>query len=166
MLANPKHEAFAQALASGAPASRAYRLHVAFRCTSKTADEKGSRLAALGKVRARVLELRALLAQKADEHFVASKLEVLAFLTRVVWTPVGVVDEASELAQDVIHCGHSLADGTSLARRRIKMVSKLHAIDLMARIQGWYDQRGGDKRASDPVAQLLAKVGGWKHPER
>jgi hypothetical protein len=56
----PKREKFAQAVASGMAQAAAYR--AAFNCrksTDKTIHEHASRLAADGKVRARIAELRA-----------------------------------------------------------------------------------------------------------
>lgn len=61
----PKREKFAQQLAAGNNQADAYRAAFApKRCKDKTIHEKASRLAADGKVQARVVELRAPVVRK------------------------------------------------------------------------------------------------------
>lgn len=59
-LKNPKHEAFAQAVASGMPASQAYVEHVSRdgKCSDRTAEVTGSKLQNTSEVSLRISELR------------------------------------------------------------------------------------------------------------
>jgi len=81
-LKNPKHEAFAQAVALGCPASRAYNEIVSENGVSDAvAEANGSRLLNSDKVKLRVEELRAKVADKAEKKFDMTKdkwLEKLA----------------------------------------------------------------------------------------
>lgn len=75
ILSNPKHEAFAQALAKGASATDAY-VQAGYKVNPKTAAEAGSRLSRNVKVEARVTELQTKAAEKA-EWTVADRLAML-----------------------------------------------------------------------------------------
>ena len=59
-LKNPKHEAFAQAVAAGMPASQAYVEHVSRdgNCSDRTAEVTGSKLQHTSEVSLRISELR------------------------------------------------------------------------------------------------------------
>jgi hypothetical protein len=70
-LKNPKHEAFAQAVALGMPASQAYVEHVSRdgNCSSGTAEVTGCRLSKDSKVSLRIADLRKKVSEKADRKF-------------------------------------------------------------------------------------------------
>ena len=71
MLTNPRHEAFAQAMATmdGTPADECYRRHVSNRGTRKTSQEGASRLLADRKIAARIKALKGAVERVADEQF-------------------------------------------------------------------------------------------------
>jgi hypothetical protein len=110
-LSNSRHEAFAQAVASGKTLTAAYS--EVFGRTGKSAHECASKLSRSDKVQARVAELRAAVnvtkaaaeAQAAAEVASAFRgalmdmAERRAFLAAVVRTPVSEVDEHSPLCQ-------------------------------------------------------------------
>lgn len=75
VLKNQKHEAFAQAVALGMPASRAYRLHVAGdpNADGKVIDPAASRLANDVKVETRISELREKVANSVEKKFAMTK---------------------------------------------------------------------------------------------
>ena len=83
-LKNPKHEAFAQAVALTMPASQAYREHVSGgKCSDRTAEVTGSSLSNNSEVALRIEELRAKVAAKADRKFDLSKEAWLERLARI-----------------------------------------------------------------------------------
>jgi hypothetical protein len=83
-LKNPRHEAFAQAVALNAPASQAYREHVSGgKCSDRTAEVTGSSLSNNSEVALRIEELRAKVAAKADRKFDLSKEAWLERLARI-----------------------------------------------------------------------------------
>ena len=83
-LKNPRHEAFAQAVALNAPASQAYREHVSGgKCSDRTAEVEGSKLANNPETALRIEELRVKVAAKADRKFDLSKEAWLERLARI-----------------------------------------------------------------------------------
>ena len=91
-LANPRHELFAQAVASGKSASEAYRQSGA---TGKNADVHAARLMVNDGICKRVAELKAAQSHKSE----LSRDQAREFLTEVILTPAGKVDEQSRLCQ-------------------------------------------------------------------
>jgi len=84
-LKNPKHEAFAQSVALNMPAAQAYRAHIAEDPDGSplSIDPRASKLANDSKVKARIEELRAKVAAKADRKFDLSKEAWLERLARI-----------------------------------------------------------------------------------
>lgn len=84
-LKNPKHERFAQAVALNTPAAQAYRDHVASdpNGNALSIDPRASKLANDDKVKTRIEELRAKVAEKADKKFDLSKDRWLEKLARI-----------------------------------------------------------------------------------
>lgn len=74
-LKNPAYEAFAQDVALNMPAAQAYRKHVAEdpNGDSISIDPRASKLANDGKVKARIAELRAKVAERAEKKFDMTK---------------------------------------------------------------------------------------------
>lgn len=84
VLKNSKHEAFAQALALGMPASHAYFEHVSGRkCSERTAEVNGSNLALSTEVALRISELRKKVGEEADRRFDLTKDKWLDRLERI-----------------------------------------------------------------------------------
>lgn len=75
VLKNQKHEAFAQAVALGMPASRAYRLHVAIDPEAKSSviDPEASKLANHPNISPRISELREKVANSVERKFAMTK---------------------------------------------------------------------------------------------
>ena len=127
ILRNQRWESFARHVASGMSQAEAWRVdRPNSRASSKTSHERASQLAARPEVRERIAEL----AKAAESRAVASSRELQEFLTRVIRTPVGAVNSLSDLAQEVESIGRK--------SRRIKMPSKLDAIDRLAKLLGYY----------------------------
>jgi len=73
-LKNPKHEAFAQAVALNMPASQAYAEYVSGgKCSERTAEVNGSSLALGTEVALRITELRERVGKAADKKFDMTK---------------------------------------------------------------------------------------------
>ena len=129
VLKNARHERFAQIVASGKTQADAYR--TVFPSSRKWKDSavhvKGSELA--GKVKGRIDEL---LQAKADDG-IATREELARFLTKTVRTPVGDVDDKSDLAQEV----EVRASGDGVTTR-VKMPSKIAAASELAKLRGYY----------------------------
>lgn len=151
---NPRHERFALELFKGKRQAAAYRLAFpdAKGTPPKLIWERASRLANSRKVRARLAELR----DAAETEAVADARELAEYLTRIIRTPVGRVKANSDLAQE--------AEGGKV--RRIKLPSKLDAVDRLCRLMGYYapEQRAVAVQVSPMEAmtdeELLTIVGG------
>lgn len=140
---NPRHERFALELFKGKRQAAAYRLAFpdAKGTPAKLVWEKASRLASSPMVRARLAELQ----DAAKTDAVADARELAEYLTRIIRTPVGRVRADSDLAQEV--------EGGKV--RRIKLPSKLDAVDRLCRLMGYYapEQRAVAVQVS-PVADM------------
>jgi phage terminase small subunit len=68
--------------------------------------------------------------QRLGEMSALKKWEAVAHLTRVIKTPIGEVDEKSDLAQEF---------QVSEFGTRIKMMSKMDAFEKLAKMLGWYE---------------------------
>src|SRR5258708_3947902 len=121
-LANSRHEAFAQEVASGKSGTEAYEAVYGVRGRN-VATAAGSRLLRDPKVAARVKSFQTAAAQGvvADLH------EIQAFLTRVMRTPVADVDASSDLCERRRDTAH----GTDLF-----MPNKRGCVELLAKLQG------------------------------
>jgi hypothetical protein len=72
-LKNTKHEAFAQAVATGMPASQAYVEFISDKCSAATAETNGPKLARDAQVKLRISELRMKLSNAAEKKFGLTK---------------------------------------------------------------------------------------------
>ena len=142
-LANPRHELFAQAVASGKSASEAYRQSGA---TGKNADVHAARLMVNDGISKRVAELKAAQSQRSE----LSRDELREFLTEVILTPAGNVDEQSRLCQSC---------KITPELREIRMPDKLAAAAQLAKLCGWHEplDLGG---SDDELTMLLIKLRG------
>lgn len=75
VLKNAKHEAFAQAVALGMPASQAYVEHVSIggKCTERTAEVEGSKLSNRPDLVLRIAELRKGVSESVEKKFELTK---------------------------------------------------------------------------------------------
>ena len=119
-LDNPKHERFCQLVATGKALGPAYE---AVYGKARGARQSGSRLLTDVDIKHRVAEIQG----KAEGRAVLTIAEKREFLRRVVVTPIGQVNEESDLCQ---------AAEYSLAGQKFKMPDKLRAIELDAKLAG------------------------------
>lgn len=150
MLKNPRHEAFAQAVASGTSGTEAYR-RVYGAKANKNAENLACRLSRNVNVRQRVSELQ----QKSATATTLSLQEKREFLAKLVRTPIGSIDETSELCQAAEYqvsgglrgrLRRGQADRgneqgeTEVTTVRIKLADKLKAIELDAKLAGEFTE--------------------------
>jgi phage terminase small subunit len=167
----PKQEAFAQAVAHGVNASDAYRQ--AFgqgRMSDKTINEKASRLAATGKVQARITELRAPALLDA-EHTILVDLKRTIFESarvgfsdiRKLFRPGGSLKDPSEWDDDTAAAVASVervalfgkgADGLGQIgyTTKVKLWNKGEALDTLMK------NLGGYKRDNEQKKDILADL--------
>jgi len=120
LLKNPRHEAFAQAMARGAEVTEAYRT-VYPKATRGSAGSAGARL--LGIVRPRVAELQS----QAEDETMLTIAEKRKFCAAALRTPVSEIDETSPLCLGVKRTGTSV---------EYKTVDKLKALQLDNELAG------------------------------
>jgi len=84
------------------------------------------------KVGHRVEEIRSeLAAASTDKHWIASKEELMSYLTRAIRTPLSEIDEHSDLAQEIKVV--KTEQGTT---RQVKAVNKLGSVTQLCAIAG------------------------------
>ena len=143
ILANARHELFAQAVASGKSASEAYRRSGG---KGKNADVQAAKLVVSGSICERVAELKEAQSRKSE----LSRDRLREFLTEVILTPAGRVDEKSRLCQSY---------KVTAEVREIRMPDKLAAAAQLAKLCGWHEplDLGG---SDDELTMLLIKLRG------
>lgn len=80
-----------------------------------------------------------------------SKQERMEWLTRVVTTPVGEVDERSDLCQEVVASDQGV---------KVKMPGKIEAIRELNRMDGAYEPERIEVRSELSFSVLLRKLKG------
>lgn len=142
-LKNPKHEAFAQAVAEGMSGTAAYREHIADPGTkTDTCMSAASRLLADDKVFARVSELRTGFRHVLEQRLGMRQETIARFLVSVIETPVEEVVPNSALAQEVKRSRKIVGRGEDAEEwevEQVKTPSKLDAAEKLAKMAGWYE---------------------------
>ena len=144
ILGNPRYEKFAQAVASGLSASEAYRQSGA---NGKNADVHAARLMVNDGICARVAELKEAQSQKSE----LSRDQLREFLTEVILTPAGKVDEQSRLCQSY---------RITQEVREIRMPDKLRAVEQLVKLCGWNAPEKLEHGASNELTELLKRLRG------
>lgn len=128
-----KDEEFCRLVACYTPYAEAYRevWPTDALCASvwTMASRAASRLAS------RIAELREVLRGASQQDWVAGKAELMAFLTRVIRTPIGAIDEQSDLAQEVTEVTFE-----GVTTRKVKSVNRLGAVTALATLAGHMTQ--------------------------
>lgn len=133
------------------PAGRAYE-KAGYKSTGRAANVCACKMLARANIKAYIRGERQRMAE-ADQF---QKWQLIEFLGRVITTPVGRVDEMSDLAQEVIRD----EIGEEVARTRIKIVPKLEAAKQLATLLNWNAPEEIKLDASDRLAGLLQKIRG------
>ncbi len=142
-----RQQRFADLVLSGMSQTAAY---IKAGYAVKGADAGASRMATHPGVSAYLETER----EKTAERERIKKWEVLDFLSNVIRTPIGEVDESSMLAQEVTRD----EIGEEILRTKIKMADKLGSVDRMAKILGWYAPEKHQHNVSDELADLIRET--------
>jgi hypothetical protein len=132
-LANKRHEKFARAIASGMPAATAYRRHIARSRDGRHIYENACHLKNRVFTRIRIAELREKLEAASEDAFISSKKELMVFLTRIIRTTPAELEADQDLVQEARTASN---DGGTMTT--IKMLSKLDAANLLAKLAGYF----------------------------
>lgn len=155
-LENPKHEAFAQAVAEGASAAEAYRR--AYKASVPTAETNGPKLLRdNAQVELRAVELKAIQSEIIEKQFRMSREDVIQGLVEVWKTPIGEIKESHQLCQE-----YSFTPGMHGDAYKYKMPSKLDALEKLIKMAGWYAPEKVE--VSGGIAGLFAEITGAKQP--
>jgi len=167
VLTNPKHEAFAQAIAGGHSAAEAYRAHISDKGSAKTSHEEASRIANFPKVSARIAELRSAVAKIAKKEFNFTKADLLRWHLKVLRKPVGKIDQNHPLCQEWTRDEIQSGDGKPpVTRIKVKMVPKMESAKQIAIMCGWNAADENGKKGADALADALAIIREATHGSR
>ena len=111
--------------------------------SNDAASKAASRLSKDGEVLRMINELNAQL----DRSAVATKQECLEFLTAVLRTPIGEVDEDSPLCQEVAYTDSGM---------RKKMPGKIEAVRELSKLAGYNEPEPVDVPGLSKIAAVLA----------
>ena len=156
VLANPKHEAFAEAVAEGSSATKAYREHVAEpQAMTETCMANASRLMARAEVALRVQELRRDFADVLENRLGVRRETIARYLVAIITTPISEVHKAHEMCQEYSEAPNQF--GTIV---KCKMPSKLDAVEKLVKMAGWHAPQQIEH--SGGITGLLAELTGAK----
>jgi hypothetical protein len=144
-LRNVKHERFCQLVSSGVSRSEAYRQATGAQA-GKNADANSDDWLQCRGVRERIRELQ----QENNRKSELSREEALRWLGAVIKTPVGQV-----------HTGHPLAQSYKLdsdGNLEIRMPSKIEALALLAKLNGWCEPDRLALSMEDPLKNYLMEL--------
>lgn len=129
VLDNPRHEKFCRAVAKGMKGCDAYR-HAYGNKVKSPRSGASDLLKDNPDISERVKEL---MQDQADGDIITQR-ELLEYLTKAIMTPIEQIDANNPLCQSMKF---------SQLGQELKMVSKLGAADLLAKMRGWLE---GDLR--------------------
>lgn len=173
---NPRQEKFAQLVAGGMAASRAYE-KAGYKTKGHASEASAGKLLRNAEVAAYVAKLRAAAKSKGEEAAFLTINEKREFLRRVVLTPIYSVDEESELCQAAeyrvegglrgrLRRGHhdrGNEEGALETTVKIKLPCKLRAIELDAKLAGEFESDRNAGKAADALASLMQSIAARSH---
>jgi hypothetical protein len=146
---NPRQQAFADAYLSGVPAGRAY-VAAGYTKNKAAADVEASKMLRKPAVKAYLKACR----EKLDKVAEVTREEVLKYLSDIIRTAPGTLDETSPLVQEYLI--NEIAGG--VIQRRVKMPCKLDACKIICRMMGWEAPQQVEVAADDALTSLLLKI--------
>jgi len=152
---NDRQRRFCELLVEGRSAAEAYAA-VYTRHKREFARQGAAKVLAKPHVREHVEKLRAELAERTMLEMVASRQEALEFLTAVLRTPAGAVDELSRICQSFKQ--------TRLVKE-IRMPSKLEAIEKLSKMLGW-DAPVKVEHEGDALLELYEAIRAGSSPSK
>ena len=164
---NDRQRRFVELVVLGRPAGRAYE-EAGYDARGAVADQAASRL--LRNVK--VVSYREFLRNQARESSQMSLDEMVAYLTNVLRTPVGAVDQNHPLCQEYVHvqadddeAEEEMVDlfGDTVSSKpkkiiRVKMVGKLDAGKMLIGLMGWNKPQQVELGADDALSALISGV--------
>lgn len=141
-----KQKAFARGMFEGLSQREAYKR--AYDCAKKkdeTVDALASRLLSNVKVKEYLEELN----KEAESPLVLTKQQRMIWLSRVVTTPIGEIDNTSELCQE------SCIDDSGM---KFKMPSKIAAIQELNKMTGAYAPEKMETKVEHTFSSLLKEL--------
>jgi phage terminase small subunit len=95
-----------------------------------------------------------------NERCLLNQVQVMNYLTHVIMTPIGRLDEESPLAQEF---SNDLV-GKETMRKRVKMIGKMDAIKQLCNMMGWNAPQQHHVEVSSELAEMVrkARAGGGK----
>lgn len=142
-----QHKAFADAVLQGTPAGTAYE-RVGFKSRGFIAQVCASRLLKSAKVVDYMRKERKAAAKAAE----CEKWEYVSFLGRIIKTPIGSIDENSDLVQEWV----KTELGQEVVSTRVKIADKLGAGKQLATLLGWNEPEKVEHSVDDELAEILS----------
>lgn len=121
---NIRQERFAERVAAGMPAVRAY-VEAGYSNKGKNAEANATRMMENDGVKKRIAEIRA----KTSATLDLKREDLARHLHAVVFTPLAELDENSPLIQELVI--------DRAGRKRVKMIGKIESARLLCEIMGW-----------------------------
>ena len=142
-----KQKRFARGIFDGLSQREAYR--EAYDCSAKkdhSIDTLASKLLKKVEVREYLDELN----RQVETSKIMSKQERMEYLSRVIRTPIGKLDESSDMVQEA-----SVTETTS----KLKMPSKIDAIRELNRMDGAYEPEKVEVKHALSFDKLMDEIG-------
>ena len=143
-----RQKRFADAYLQGQPAGRAWEM-AGYRSRGSAADVKASQALKHRTIRHYIKQEQQVLNEAAR----IDREQLLDWLCRVVLTPIGHVDEHSDLPQ---RYKRQVEDGKT-TYLDISMPSKIDAVKMICHLCG-FGPPSGDEKQQDPLCSLLLKL--------
>jgi len=141
-----RERTFADKVLEGMPATRAYQA-AGYKANEQTARKNAYLVLRRPQVIAYMREERKALAELAR----LEKWQLVEYLTQVITTPVGHVDETSPLAQE-----YTVDEiGREKVRTRVKMIGKLDSAKLLASMLGWTTPDREKPKGNSKLSELI-----------
>jgi len=175
VIPNPRHEAFAQAIARGETAVDAY-LEVFPSANRKSAKVTACTWRAREDVKVRVEEIRMETSEAAERVAHFTRDEALSFLTKILRTPISELTTNSDIAHKVTR--HIVSSGRrgrpkkteedgeleimapEVIRETLEMPNKLDALKQLCVMCGWV----ADDNLGDTVPGLMPLLRSLRRP--
>ena len=145
---NDRQRAFANLCFEGKEHAAAYR---SIYGASKGATLRAYKLRHDPRVIAHITALR----ERSDTKSILTQEDLAKFLSDVIRTPVGELDESSPLAKEI-----NRSESQTSSTETIKAHDKLQAADKLAKLMGWNapDKVEHDHDAGGGLAALVAQI--------
>lgn len=129
VLKNTKHEAFAQLVARGSEKTKAYATVFPGSAKWKPVSLKNTASGLAHRLASRIAELQEI----GERETIAGRVELAEYLTSIIRTPIGEVNERSPLAQEKT----TRRSGKDETVETVKLPDKLAAVAQLSKMMGY-----------------------------